>query len=66
LPFFAKQDTLRLQLERIPDNDGAAVSDLPMAAGQTAAVVGGRASFVIPWLGPRDAYAVQISPGDGL
>ncbi len=66
LPFFTKQDTLRLQLERIPDNDGAAVSDLPMGAGQTAAVVGGRASFVIPWLSPRDAYAVQISPGDGL
>jgi hypothetical protein len=63
LPFLAKQEKVQVQVEQIPDNDGAAVTNLPIVSAQTATVVGGRANFVIPWLALRDAYAVQISPG---
>jgi len=66
LAFLAKQEKVQVQVERIPDNDGAEVTGRPIALRQTASVVDGRASFVIPWLSPRDAYAAEISPGDGL
>jgi hypothetical protein len=63
LPFLAKREKVQVQVEQILDNDGAAVTNLPMVLEETATVIDGRASFLIPWLGPRDAYAVQISPG---
>jgi hypothetical protein len=63
LPFLAKRENVQVQVEQIPDNDGAAVTNLPIVLKETATVVDGRANFLIPWLGPRDAYAVQISPG---
>jgi len=66
LPFLKNQEQVEVQVEQIPDNDGAVVTELPIVLRQMATVVDGRAKFVIPWLSPRDACTAQISPGDGV
>jgi hypothetical protein len=63
LPFLGGDQPIRFRVEQIPENEGGAVSNLPVLLDATAGRPRGQVEFLLPWLDPGDAYYVQVSPG---
>jgi hypothetical protein len=62
VPFLGRAQGVWIRVEQI-ENQGGTVTNLAVLLDGTMGSPTGRAEFLIPWLNPGDAYAVQITPG---
>jgi hypothetical protein len=62
VPFLGRAQGVWIRVEQI-ENHGCTVTNLAVLLDGTIGSPTGHAEFLIPWLNPGDAYAVQITPG---